>query len=196
MSFCVLLMWYRFLCDIRVTDPNQSLSRKEPSMPFKTGEDYRDVRVRYQEDELVIERAKCAANIIKEHIKSRNISQAQYCYAFGFKSRNPIHKRFLSGKVTLIDLIRIISAPGFNISIDDALRRAIKEIEYIDRSVAPVEEPKAEPAKEAEEEPSAKKSLKRPALLDEELDTSVFEGTSFERFEKLFSGVRTDEETC
>ena len=164
-------------------------------MAFKAGEDYSDVRVRYQEDDLVIERAKCAANIIKESIKSRNISQAQYCHAFGFKSRNPIHKRFLSGKVTLIDLIRIVSTPGFNISIDDALRQAIKEIEYVDRSVVPVEEPKAEPEKENEEEPPAKKPLKRPALLDEKLDTSVLKGTSFERFEKLFSGVLTDEET-
>lgn len=165
-------------------------------MSFKAGEDYSDVRVRYQEDELVLERAKCAANIIKEHIKSRNISQAQYCYAFGFKSRNPVHKRFLSGKVTLIDLIRIISTPGFNISIDDALRQAIKEIEYIDQSVDPVEEPRVEPEQQGGEEgPSARKLLKRPTLLDEELDTSTLKGTSFERFEKLFSGVRTDEET-
>lgn len=162
-------------------------------MSFKAGEDYSDVRVRYQEDALVIERAKCAANIIKEHIKSRNISQAQYCYAFGFKSRNPIHKRFLSGKVTLIDLIRIVSTPGFNISIDDALRQAIKEIEYIDQSVVPVEEPRVEP--EQQEEPPARKPLKRPALLDEKIDTSIFKGTSFERFERLFSGVPTEEET-
>ena len=163
-------------------------------MSFKAGADYSDVRVRYQEDDLVIERAKCAANIIKERIKSRNISQAQYCYAFGFKSRNPIHKRFLSGKVTLIDLIRIVSTPGFNISIDDALRQAIKEIEYVDRSVAPVEELKAEPEKEEKKLP-AKKPLKRPSLLDEEIDTSALRGTSFERFEKLFSGVRIEKET-
>lgn len=165
-------------------------------MSFKAGEDYSDVRVRYQEDELVIERAKCAANIIKEHIKNRNISQAQYCYAFGFKSRNPIHKRFLSGKVTLIDLIRIVSTPGFNISIDDALRQAIKEIEYVDRSVVPVEEPRVESEQQEGEEKSATSQLlKRPALLDEELDTSALKGTSFERFERLFSGVPTDEET-
>lgn len=164
-------------------------------MSFEAGKDYSDVRVRYEEDELVVERAKCAANIIKEHIKSRNISQAQYCYTFGFKSRNPIHKRFLSGKVTLIDLIRIVSTPGFNFSIDDALRRAIKEIEYVDRSVAPVEEPRAEQAEPEEEKPTTRKPLKRPTLLDEELDTSALKGTSFERFEKLFSGVQTDEET-
>lgn len=163
-------------------------------MSFKAGEDYSDVRVRYQEDDLVIERAKCAANIIKERIKSRNISQAQYCHAFGFKSRNPIHKRFLSGKVTLIDLIRIVSTPGFNISIDDALRQAIKEIEYVDRSVVPVEEPKAE-SEEEDEGSRAKKPLKRPALLDEKIDMSALKGTPFERFEKLFSDVLTDEET-
>lgn len=164
-------------------------------MSFEVGKDYSDVRVRYEEDELVVERAKYAANIIKEHIKSRNISQAQYCYTFGFKSRNPIHKRFLNGKVTLIDLIRIVSTPGFNFSIDDALRRAIKEIEYVDRSVAPVEEPRAEQAEPEEEKPATRKPLKRPAFLDEELDTSALKGTSFERFEKLFSGVQTDEET-
>lgn len=168
-------------------------------MSFKAGEDYSDVRVRYQEDELIVERAKCAANIIKEHIKSRNISQAQYCYAFGFKSRNPIHKRFLSGKVTLIDLIRIVSTPGFNISIDAALHQAIKEIEYVDRSVAPLEEPRVEPEQqqqEGEEKLVTPRPLKRPALLDEEIDTSVLKGTSFERFEKLFSGMLTDEETA
>lgn len=163
-------------------------------MSFKAGEDYSDVRVRYQEDDLVIERAKCAANIIKERIKSRNISQAQYCYVFGFKSRNPVHKRFLTGKVTLIDLIRIVSTPGFNISIDAALHQAIKEIEYIDQSVVPVEEPKLEPEKAAQEEPPAKRLLKRPALLDEEIDTRALKGTPFERFEELFSGVQTDEE--
>lgn len=164
-------------------------------MSFEAGKDYSDVRVRYEEDELVVERAKYAANIIKEHIKSRNISQAQYCYTFGFKSRNPIHKRFLSGKVTLIDLIRVVSTPGFNFSIDDALHRAIKEIEYVDRSVAPVEEPQIERPEPDEEKPAIRKSLKRPALLDEELDTSALKGTSFERFEKLFSGVQIDEET-
>ncbi len=165
-------------------------------MSFKAGEDYSDVRVRYQEDELVIERAKCAANIIKEHIKNRNISQAQYCYAFGFKSRNPIHKRFLSGKVTLIDLIRIVSTPGFNISIDAALQQAIKEIEYIDQSIAPVEELRVEPKQqEGEERPVTSQPLKRPALLDEGFDAGALKGTSFERFEKLFSGVPTDKET-
>lgn len=162
-------------------------------MSFETGKDYSDVRVRYSEDALVLERAKCAANIIKEHIKSRDISQAQYCYTFGFKSRNPIHRRFLTGKVTLIDLIRIVSTPGFNISIDAALHQAIKEIEYIDQSVVPVEEPKLEPEKAAQEE-SAKRPLKRPALLDEEIDTRALKGTPFERFEELFSGVQTDEE--
>lgn len=166
-------------------------------MSFKAGKDYSDVRVRYQEDELVVERAKCAAEIIKAHIKGRRISQAQYCSVFGFKSRNPIHKRFLAGKVTLIDLIRIVSTPGFNISIDDALHQAIAEIEYIDQSVVPVEEPRVKPEKdeEEEEEPPAKKPLKRPSLLDEEIDTSALKGTTFERFEKLFSGVRTEEET-
>ena len=169
-------------------------------MSFKAGEDYSDVRVRYQEDELVVERAKCAAEIIKSHIKGRGISQAQYCSVFGFKSRNPIHKRFLTGKVTLIDLIRIVSTPGFNISINDALRQAITEIEYIDQSVVPVEEPKterAEPKKAAEEEFPAEKSSKRPAILDEEIDMSLLADTPFaHRFSNMFSVTSDDEVTA
>ena len=162
-------------------------------MPFVAGKDQSADRVRYQEDELVVERAKCAANLIREHIKARGIGQAQYCSVFGFKAQATIHNHFRSGKVTLIDLIRIVSTPGFNISVDEALHQAIKEIEYIDQSVAPVEEPHVEP--EQQEEPPARKPLKRPSLLDEEIDTSALKGTSFERFEKLFSGVPTEEET-
>lgn len=164
-------------------------------MPFVAGKDQSADRVRYQEDELVVERAKHAASLVREHIKARGIGQAQYCSVFGFKAQATIHNHFRSGKVTLIDLIRIVSTPGFNISIDDALRQAIEEIEYIDQSLAPVEEPRVEPKKPEEEKPAARKPLKRPALLDEELDTSALKGTSFERFEKLFSGVPTDEET-
>lgn len=168
-------------------------------MPFVAGKDQSADRVRYQEDELVVERAKHAASLIREHIKARGIGQAQYCSVFGFKAQATIHNHFRSGKVTLIDLIRIVSTPGFNISIDDALRQAIEEIEYIDQSIAPVEEPRVEPKKPEEkpeeEKPATRKPLKRPALLDEELDTSALKGTSFERFEKLFSGVQTDEET-
>lgn len=165
-------------------------------MPFVAGKDQSADRVRYQEDELVVERAKHAASLVREHIKARGIGQAQYCSVFGFKAQATIHNHFRSGKVTLIDLIRIVSTPGFNISIDDALCQAIEEIEYIDQSLAPVEEPRVEPKKpEEEKKPAARKPLKRPALLDEELDTSALKGTSFERFEKLFSGVPTDEET-
>lgn len=163
-------------------------------MPFVAGKDQSANRVRYQEDELVVERAKYAASLIREHIKSRGIGQAQYCSVFGFKAQATIHNHFRSGKVTLIDLIRIVSTPGFNISIDDALRQAIEYIEYIDQSLPPVEEPRVEP-KKPEEKPATRKLSKRPALLDEEIDTSALKGTSFERFEKLFSGVRTDEES-
>ena len=168
-------------------------------MPFVAGKDQSADRVRYQEDELVVERAKCAAEIIRENIRRRGIGQMQYCSVFGFKAQQTIHNHFRNGKVTLIDLIRIVSTSGFNISIDDALRQAISEIEYIDQSMLPVEEPRVEPepkkgAKD-EEEPPAKKPLKRPALLDEEIDTSALKGTSFERFERLFSGMPTDEET-
>lgn len=167
-------------------------------MPFVAGKDQSADRVRYQEDELVVERAKCAAEIIRENIRRRGIGQAQYCSVFGFKAQQTVHNHFRSGKVTLIDLIRIVSTSGFNISIDDALRQAIAEIEYIDQSVVPVEEPRVEPEKQEkkeEEEPRAEKPLKRPSLLDEEIDMSALKGTSFERFEKLFSGVLTDEET-
>lgn len=164
-------------------------------MPFVAGKDQSADRVRYQEDELVVERAKHAASLIREHIKARGIGQAQYCSVFGFKAQATIHNHFRSGKVTLIDLIRIVSTPGFNISIDDALHQAIEEIEYIDQSIVPVEEPCVEPKKPEEEKPATRKSLKRPALLDEELDTSALKGTSFERFERLFSGVQTDEGT-
>ena len=167
-------------------------------MPFVAGKDQSADRVRYQEDELVVERAKCAAEIIRENIRRRGIGQAQYCSVFGFKAQQTIHNHFRSGKVTLIDLIRIVSTSGFNISIDDALRQAIAEIEYIDQSVVPVEEPRVESKKteeREEEEPRAEKPLKRPSLLDEEIDMSALKGTSFERFEKLFSGVLNDEET-
>lgn len=170
-------------------------------MSFKAGKDYSDVRVRYQEDELVVERAKCAAELIKSHIKGRGISQAQYCSVFGFKSRNPIHKRFLAGKVTLIDLIRIVSTPGFNISVDDALCQAITEIEYVDRSTAPIEKPKTkriEPKKADEDEDEGcptKKPLKRPDILDQKIDTNSLADTPFAHFSNLFSIAAADEET-
>lgn len=195
--FCVVLSWYRFPCDVRRLGPEPPLCKEGSNMTFKAGKDYSDVRVRYQEDELVVERAKCAAEIIKSHIKGRGISQAQYCSVFGFKSRNPIHKRFLAGKVTLIDLIRIVSTPGFNISVDDALRQAITEIEYIDQSVVPVEEPKTERAelKKADEgEPPTEKPSKRPAILDQEIDMSLLADTPFaRRFSSMFSVTSDDE---
>lgn len=151
-------------------------------MPFVAGKDQSADRARYHEDELVTKRARCAAEIIRENIRSRGISQAQYCHVFGFKAQQTIHNHFRSGKVTLIDLIRIVSTPGFNISIDDALQQAIKEIEYIDQSSAPVEEPKTE--SEGEKEP--KKA---------EIDPNILAGTTFARFSDLFSNSPKEEET-
>lgn len=196
-SFCVALSWYRFPCNVRWLGSEPALYKEGSIMSFKAGKDYSDVRIRYQEDELVVERAKCAAEIIKSHIKGRGISQAQYCSVFGFKSRNPIHKRFLAGKVTLIDLIRIVSTPGFKISVDDALHQAITEIEYIDQSVVPVEEPKTERVelkKAGEGEPPTEKPSKRPAILDQEIDMSLLADTPFaRRFSNMFSVTSDDE---
>ncbi len=151
-------------------------------MPFVAGKDQSADRARYHEDELVTKRAKRAAEIIREDIRSRGISQAQYCHVFGFKAQQTIHNHFRNGKVTLIDLIRIVSTPGFNISVDDALRQAIKEIEYIDQSSAPVEEPKTEPGREKEPKKAG-------------VDPSVLMGTSFARFSDLFSNAPKEEGT-
>ena len=94
-------------------------------MPFVAGKDQRAERARYREDELVVERAKYAAELLRKRIRREGVIQAQYPQVFGFKAQQTIHNHFRSGKVTLIDLIRIVSTPGFDISIDDVLRTAI-----------------------------------------------------------------------
>ena len=90
-------------------------------MPFVAGKDQRAERARYREDELVVERAKYAAELLRKRIRREGVIQAQYPQVFGFKAQQTIHNHFRSGKVTLIDLIRIVSTPGFDISIDDVL---------------------------------------------------------------------------
>lgn len=168
-------------------------------MPFVAGKDQRAERARYREDELVVERAKYAAELLRKRIRREGVIQAQYPQVFGFKAQQTIHNHFRSGKVTLIDLIRIVGTPGFDISIDDVLRTAINIIQSA-ADVEPDEEPaprlrrRRKPNKDQEAKLTTEKAPERPALKGTEVDEELFLSKDYSRFANLFKQASSEED--
>lgn len=168
-------------------------------MPFVAGKDQRAERARYREDELVVERAKYAAELLRKRIRREGVIQAQYPQVFGFKAQQTIHNHFRSGKVTLIDLIRIVSTPGFDISIDDVLRTAISIIQStsdveLDEEPAPRPRRRRKPKKDQEAKLTTEKAPKRPALKGTEVDEELFLSKDYSRFAGLFKQASGEED--
>ena len=167
-------------------------------MPFVAGKDQRAERARYREDELVVERAQYAAELLRKRIRREGVIQAQYPQVFGFKAQQTIHNHFRSGKVTLIDLIRIVSTPGFELSIDDVLRTAISIIQN-PADVEPDEdgEPvprRRKPKKDQEAKLTTEKASKKPALKGTEVDEELFLSKDYSRFANLFKQASGEED--
>lgn len=168
-------------------------------MPFVAGKDQRAERARYREDELVVERAKYAAELLRKRIRREGVIQAQYPQVFGFKAQQTIHNHFRSGKVTLIDLIRIVSTPGFELSIDDVLRTAISIIQS-PADVEPDEdgEPVPRPRKSRKPKQAARltseKTLEKPTLKGTEVDEEFFLSKDYSRFANLFKQASGEED--
>ena len=167
-------------------------------MPFVAGKDQRAERARYREDELVVERAKYAAELLRKRIRREGVIQAQYPQVFGFKAQQTIHNHFRSGKVTLIDLIRIVSTPGFELSIDDVLRTAISIIQSPadvepDEDGFPVPRPR-KPKKDQEAKLTTEKAPARPALRGTEVDEELFLSKDYSRFANLFKQASSEED--
>ena len=168
-------------------------------MPFVAGKDQRAERARYREDELVVERAKYAAELLRKRIRREGVIQAQYPQVFGFKAQQTIHNHFRSGKVTLIDLIRIVSTPGFDISIDDVLRTAISIIQStadveLDEEPAPRPRRRRKPKKDQEAKLTTEKAPARPALKGTEVDEELFLSKDYSRFANLFKQASGEED--
>ena len=168
-------------------------------MPFVAGKDQRAERARYREDELVVERAKYAAELLRKRIRREGVIQAQYPQVFGFKAQQTIHNHFRSGKVTLIDLIRIVSTPGFDISIDDVLRTAISIIQStadveLDEEPAPRPRRRRKPKKGQEAKLTTEKAPERPALKGTEVDEELFLSKDYSRFAGLFKQASGEED--
>lgn len=169
-------------------------------MPFVAGKDQRAERARYREDELVVERAKYAAELLRKRIRREGVIQSQYPQVFGFKAQQTIHNHFRSGKVTLIDLIRIVSTPGFDISIDDVLRTAISIIQSIadvepdDEEPAPRPRRRRKPKKDQEVKLTTEKAPTRPALRGTEVDEELFLSKDYSRFANLFKQASGEED--
>lgn len=168
-------------------------------MPFVAGKDQRAERARYREDELVVERAKYAAELLRKRIRREGVIQAQYPQVFGFKAQQTIHNHFRSGKVTLIDLIRIVSSPGFDISIDDVLRTAISIIQStadveLDEEPAPRPRRRRKPKKDQEAKLTTEKAPARPALRGTEVDEELFLSKDYSRFANLFKQASGEED--
>ena len=170
-------------------------------MPFVAGRDQRAERARYREDELVVERAKYAAELLRKRIRREGVIQAQYPQVFGFKAQQTIHNHFRSGKVTLIDLIRIVSTPGFDISIDDVLRTAISIIQSTadvepDEDGEPVPRPRRrrKPKKDQEARLTTEKAPAKPALRGTEVDEELFLSKDYSRFANLFKQASDEED--
>lgn len=168
-------------------------------MPFVAGKDQRAERARYREDELVVERAKYAAELLRKRIRREGVIQSQYPQVFGFKAQQTIHNHFRSGKVTLIDLIRIVSTPGFDISIDDVLRTAISIIQST-ADVEPDEEPtprprrRRKPKKDEEAKLTSEKAPAKPTLRGTEVDEELFLSKDYSRFANLFKQASGEED--
>lgn len=168
-------------------------------MPFVAGKDQRAERARYREDELVVERAKYAAELLRKRIRREGVIQAQYPQVFGFKAQQTIHNHFRSGKVTLIDLIRIVSTPGFDISIDDVLRTAISIIQStadveLEEEPAPKPRRRRKPKKDQEAKLTTEKAPARPALRGTEVDEELFLSKDYSRFANLFKQASGEED--
>lgn len=168
-------------------------------MPFVAGKDQRAERARYREDELVVERAKYAAELLRKRIRREGVIQAQYPQVFGFKAQQTIHNHFRSGKVTLIDLIRIVSTPGFDISIDDVLRTAISIIQStadveLDEEPAPRPRRRRKPKKDQEAKLTTEKAPAKPALKGTEVDEELFLSKDYSRFANLFKQASGEED--
>lgn len=168
-------------------------------MPFVAGKDQRAERARYREDELVVERAKYAAELLRKRIRREGVIQAQYPQVFGFKAQQTIHNHFRSGKVTLIDLIRIVSTPGFELSIDDVLRTAISIIQSpADVEPDEVGEPVPRPRKRRKPKKEAKltseKAPRKPALKGTEVDEKLFLSKDYSRFANLVKQASGEED--
>ena len=168
-------------------------------MPFVAGKDQRAERARYREDELVVERAKYAAELLRKRIRREGVIQSQYCQVFGFKAQQTIHNHFRSGKVTLIDLIRIVGTPGFDISIDDVLRTAISIIQStadveLDEEPDPKPRKRRKPKKDQEAKLTTEKAPARPALKGTEVDEELFLSKDYSRFANLFKQASGEED--
>lgn len=172
-------------------------------MPFVAGKDQRAERSRYKEDELVVERAKYAAELLRKRIRREGVIQSQYCQVFGFKAQQTIHNHFRSGKVTLIDLIRIVSTPGFDISIDDVLRTANNIIQDIadvepdedgDGDGLPRPKRRRKPKKDQEARLTTEKAPAKPTLKGTEVDEELFLSKDYSRFANLFKQASGEED--
>lgn len=159
-------------------------------MPFVAGKDQRAERARYREDELVSERAKYAAELIKRRIRKEGVIQAQYPQVFGFKAQQTVHNHFRSGKVTLIDLIRIVSTPGFDISLDDVLRTAIAVVEPDETGEVVYSNP--DPDRVAAL--TSEKVREKPVVTGPEVDEGLFLSKDYSRFESLFKQASGEED--
>lgn len=170
-------------------------------MPFVAGKDQRAERARYREDELVVERAKYAAELLRKRIRREGVIQSQYCQVFGFKAQQTIHNHFRSGKVTLIDLIRIVGTPGFDISIDDVLRTAISIIQSTadvepdaDGEPVPRLKRRRNPKKDQEVKLTTEKAPAKPVLRGTEVDEALFLSKDYSRFANLFKQASGEED--
>lgn len=151
-------------------------------MPFVAGKDQRAERARHREDELVSERAKYAAELIKRRIRKEGVIQAQYPQVFGFKAQQTIHNHFRSGKVTLIDLIRIVSTPGFDISLDYVLRTAITVVEPDEEGEVVYSDPDPDCVAIL----TSEKVREKPKQVGPEVDDDLFLSEEYSRFADLF----------
>ena len=168
-------------------------------MPFVAGKDQRAERARYREDELVVERAKYAAELLRKRIRREGVIQAQYPQVFGFKAQQTLHNHFRSGKVTLIDLVRIVSTPGFELSIDDVLRTAISIIQSPadvepDEDGEPIPRPRRRRKPKQEAKLTTEKAPARPALRGTEVDEELFLSKDYSRFANLFKQASGEED--
>lgn len=159
-------------------------------MPFSAGKDQRAERARYQEDELLVERAKYAAELIRKRIRREGVIQAQYPQVFGFKAQQTVHNHFRSGKVTLIDLLRIVSTPGFDISLDNVLRTAIAIVKPDEGGNVVVSDPN--PARVAAL--TSEKDPQRPKLMDVEVDETLLAEGMYGRFADLIKQASGEED--
>lgn len=159
-------------------------------MPFIAGKDQRAERARYQEDELIVERAKYAAELIRKRIRREGVIQAQYPQVFGFKAQQTVHNHFRSGKVTLIDLLRIVSTPGFDISLDNVLRMAIAVVKPDEDGNVVVSDPNPERVAAL----TSEKDPQRPKLMDVEVDETLLAEGMYGRFADLIKQASGEED--